>query len=464
MRLVPLIVFGFVAFATGCGDDSKPGSDASSDTTSDTTSDVGGDAADAADTGSPGDAADTGGGDTSEPKTAILERPSSDDFTCSEGVAPTQPSVKDWQPAAAVAVGDAVWALQFGQSNVYFGKIESDGSLGTRHDLGATSWSVGAADAVADGPSVTLVWAEYTDGGQTVRHAVVDTAKGVTTAAHELFTVGGIGAISLVANGATLAAAWSEQNGEGASKVRFARLDADGIDGEIVDVIDGGQSYAGLASAMVAYKTGFALSWSQALPDDLATYERWFVRLDSAGKKVGEPLRISPAATTGGTSYGEPWDGGGHPMLVVGDDVWVAYTHNFYNNDFSNPEGATTLHIAIVDPDGDVRDEPFNPTVINVNQGQASLFAFGGAVGVAWTGGTAIYICGGCYVDYDLQIALVDPTTLELAADKLTHTHNDHGYNRPRIAVVGDDIYTLAWHDFHALGFPAIARASCVAK
>lgn len=432
MQLPTRYLIGLVAFACGCGDDAHPG---------------------------------TGGPDTSDLETPILERPSSDELACSEGVAPTQPSVKDWRPAAVVAVGNEVWALQAGEGEMFFGKIDADGTLGTRHDLGPMTVAYGEGAAHADGSSVTLVWAEFHDDTAALRHAVVDVAKGVTTPKHDLVTANLLRDISLAANGTTLAAAWSEEpDEEGAAKVRFARLGADGIDGEIVDVVADDGAYGGLAPAMVAYKAGFALSWSEGAPggDDTPS-ERWFVRLDAHGQKTSEPLRVSPALTEG-FAYGTTFYSGASSMLVVGDDVWLAYFGGFSKPDFENPEGTGILRIAIVDANGHVIDVPLNPAVTNKLQTEGNLFAFGDAVGVAWTGGTTIFECAGCFVDYDLQVALIDPTTLELVADPFTHTHNAHGYRNLRVAVAGNDIYTLAMQDFHAISFPAIARATCVPK
>lgn len=436
-----VVAWGFLG---GCGDSGASG--------------------DVADTSPIADTADTAdGADTTPSEGPIVERGSTDRFACHESLAPTQPAVKNWSAAATVVANGRTWALQTGDQKLYLGAVGADAKLGTRWELPTQSWSVASAAALADGAIVTLVWSEYQDaGGQVLRHARVDVDEGIVTAPHDLASSSSFGTVGLARNDGVTGLVWSEASGGSEGVVRYARLDADGFDGTPTELGRGADPSTS-GAAITGRGAGFAVSWSKPATGDATAYELWLQAIDAAGTPQGAAARVSPEATAG-HSFGSGWNQGARPMLAVGDELWIAYTETWSNGDFMNQHGATDLFVAVVTADGSIARHPVNRSVVDQNSTQASLFAYGSAVGLTWTAGTAIYICAGCYVDYDLHVLLIDPTTMTPAAPVVVHTHNAHGYSRPRTTVVGDAVMTLAWQDFHALGYPAVAITTCTER
>jgi hypothetical protein len=86
-----------------------------------------------------------------------------------------------------------------------------------------------------------------------------------------------------------------------------------------------------------------------------------------------------------------------------------------------------------------------------------------GGIGLAWTSGSIIWICGGCITDYDMHFVVIDKDTLVPASDVVTHLHQTNGINAPIVAVDGSDLLTASNLDFHALTIPATGSISCVA-
>jgi hypothetical protein len=66
-----------------------------------------------------------------------------------------------------------------------------------------------------------------------------------------------------------------------------------------------------------------------------------------------------------------------------------------------------------------------------------------------------------CFVDYDLRTVLLDAKTLSPVSAPATHSHQDHGFNFPRVALLGGDVMSVSQQDFHALSRPATAVMAC---
>jgi hypothetical protein len=120
--------------------------------------------------------------------------------------------------------------------------------------------------------------------------------------------------------------------------------------------------------------------------------------------------------------------------------------------------------LAVVPADGDVAQHPLQAAEDGVTATDATLFRLDGKLGVLWSEGTIIFVCGGCYADNDLKVVLVDPDAIVPASAIATHAHADHGYVGPAAVVLGGDVLSVSTQDFHALSFPAVAVMTCVAE
>jgi len=412
------------------------------------------------------DASTTDGGDaTSPPGTPVLEREGTGAWSCDEELAPTRPADQDWYVQGAVAVGDAVWALRSGNEKLAFTRVGADGAWGTSHALTYGRWVMGGATPIARGSEVTLVWVEEAAeaGGRALRHAVVDTTSGVSTAAHTI-----VGATSAYANAPSLVRvddatylAWGAGDDSGRVTLRFARLSAAGALEGAVDLRTIDQAWNGITPAMVRTGDGFTLAWSE--PNAQSGYELWVMRVGDQGEVAQAAQRISSTASAN-EHFGAAWEAGVSPLLQVGDRTWIVYTRSHFNNDFADPKGGVDLRLAVIDAAGAVTTHDVNTPVDGRSHTQASLSAFGDLVALTWVQGATIYICGGCFVDYDIRHVLLDPDVIVPVSAIVTHTHADHGYRRPMPLVIGDAITTLASQDFHALSYPAAARVACEAS
>jgi len=447
MRATHLLYMNLVWALVGCSDGGAKGDagDGLGDAGDDTTTDVGAD------------------GDTATPPEApVLEREGTISMSCSEALAPTQPADREWFVLAGVEVGGAVWALRSSFDGLELTEVGDDAVLGTSHVLDLGKYTTGYGSAATDDTEVSLVWAEGLDsGGQVLRHARVDTVGGVLVDAHDIAgtSAAAIGAPRLLPASTGWALVWSTTGDDGRSRVRFGRLDDAGALSGAVDVAGVADAWNGLAPAAVAIEGGYAVAWSEPLAGGSAS-EVYYATIDAAGAAVLPRRRVSPAGTAA-RKFGSPWEMGAEPMIAFGDAVWLVFQEATFNGDFSNPEGAADLQLAIVDAAGNAVLHPVNRSTVNVNETQPALYRMGDAVGLTWVKGSAIYICAGCFVDYDIKTVLIDPATVTPVSAVATHTHNAHGYRRPLSFVTGDAVMTLASQDFHALSYPAVAVMRC---
>ncbi|MCC6619750.1 MAG: hypothetical protein IT385_00765 [Deltaproteobacteria bacterium] len=403
-----------------------------------------------------------GGHDGDGEGTPILERVGAITRTCGEALRPTQPADRDWFVQAGVAVGEEVWVLRSGSDKLALTQVGTDGTWGTDHPLTVGRWVTSGGAAVARGSEVTLVWVEEATeaGGQALRHAVVDTASGVVVAPHTI--EGGtstyVSAPALVATDEALFMAWGAGQESGRATLKLARLtDTGALEGaRPLHAVE--QTWNGLQPSMV--KAGGALTIVWSAPNAESRYELWMMKVDDAGDELVEPRRISGAAGAG-QAFGAAWEAGQVPMLAVGDDVWLVYAASSFNDDFADPEGGVDLRLAIIDPAGEVTTHEVNRHANGVSHTQASLSRMGDHVALTWVQGATIYVCGGCFVDYDIRHVVVDPGTVTPVSAIATHSHDDHGYRRPLPFVLGDRVVTLAAQDFHALSYPTVAVMTC---
>ncbi|MFO0749690.1 MAG: hypothetical protein U1F43_29075 [Myxococcota bacterium] len=420
------------------------------------------------DAGAPPDTGTTPDADASEPGDgdepvepqgpALVERAPLDTTTCSETLAPMTPALKDWVPLAAVALDDAVWALQAifdaqsGAQSLAIGRVERDGSLGARTALpSANVWSDVALAAL--GQDLFALWHDLVGR---LTYAVVDATEGTIT------TQGEVGASGLGALVVRDEAVFVVVGGGAGLEVRRSS-GAEPAEPVTLDAAPGNVT----ALSAVATPAGLAVAWSATGADPDAS-DLWLQRADATGAPVGGRLRVSPAPRAG-HSYADAFYGGSPKgaatLLAVGDDLWATYTDGWV--DFNGVEGpagytgAIELYLAVVHADDRIDRYPLDTPTVGRASGPASLFHVGSAVGASWAAGSTIFVCAGCFVDNDIHLLLLDPASLTPLAAPFVHAHRDHGVYRLRPVLVGDDVWTLATQDFHGTpGWPALAIAS----
>jgi hypothetical protein len=397
-----------------------------------------------------------------DPDVPILERAPRVTHACEETLPPTATEPHDWYAGGLVGDGSQAWVARVAMK-VGVSTVATDGSLGTLTELASSDGGAMGPVLAAQGGRLAAAWLEWLPaGGQALRVAFAK--DGVATAPK---TVPGSQADTLSppavapAEGGGVAVFWADQQGSSARQ-RFARLDDKGdLAAGPVTITAPGDESADAQRAIVPWKDGFAAVWTRtSWSTGATTSDVVLVRLDPDGNVLEGPRRVSREPGPGETA-GLPLRRTGTPLLAIGDRLWLAYQLAWFDNDFSNSKGWTVVELVEVEAAGQETVHRLQAPIENVNATDATLYSLGGKLGVTWAAGTAIYICGGCYVDYDLKSVLLDPDGPVPASAPVTHTHSDHGYAGPGTVVLGADLLTVAAQDFHAISIPSVAVIRC---
>ena len=147
--------------------------------------------------------------------------------------------------------------------------------------------------------------------------------------------------------------------------------------------------------------------------------------------------------------------------MKVGDAYWVTYSEELINYDAM--VGSAIIRVGVVDGEGNATLHALQAPVDQIENRAPTFVQLSDGIGLAWTSGSIIWVCGGCITDYDVHFVVLDPETLVPASQVVTHLHQNNGINSPAVAVAGDDLLTGGNLDFHALTIPATGTMRCVA-
>jgi hypothetical protein len=232
------------------------------------------------------------------------------------------------------------------------------------------------------------------------------------------------------------------------SRVRFARLDADAaVVGDIVDVATAETSPQ--TGAFVELPTGFAATYTYAGSDA----ETHLVFLDAEGRVQGEPVVLGSARP-----------GVGQSLLVRGDELIVAYggeDGSYGTSDVAGYIGLARFELstrALAAPVVRVQ----SPTV-HREATHPVLFAMGQDIGLLWSRGSVIYVCGGCMPDNHLELVVMDGDDFTPVTELLTIPNLEPmgGFVHPLIAPVGAHLAVAATLQFHIAGAAASGAVRC---
>ena len=364
-----------------------------------------------------------------------------------------------------MAAGDALFVAPLGL----------DGTVGERLVLDADpGYSRGAAMARLSGEHASeflVAWGHMReDGAEALRVATVsiDAVTGKATLTHVGKDVAEVGwltirSIQLVPTeggvDAYLAASAFDASTAPGAPLRVVPLAADGA---LRAGAGGLRSLVEDASdpSVVATANGTAVVWTASGAE---ASEVFFGRFDADGWAVAGPRRLSVAGVENGGS--RTADRGARALIAAGDKLWAAWSEWQFNGNWQAPEGHSTLRLAVLDQDGNGPTFEVQAAENDVvNQG-ASFFVNGDHIALTWLRGTAIHICGGCYVDYPVKVVLLDPATAAPVSEVASlDPVNGHGHSSAHFAVLGAGIVMASTLDFHALTRPATAAFACGPK
>lgn len=455
MKLSTLILLGIAL--TACGDDGPGLTDSGSGSGSGSAT---------GETAGTGETESADGGSTTDgvptDPTPILEREPMITHACEETRAMEQPAgAANGRRDALVALGGEYFVLGASEG-LALSSIALDGTTGSEVVLEPEAFAFQSATSVVVDASIATIWTYTAGTSQALRYAVVDDALGTVVAPKDVGGVTGAyltTAALLPAAAGELALLYAEADAGGETLLRFVPLDSSGdATTTPVDVAELGPMYGMVsASAAATPDGGYAVSYTVG---GYGGSEVFFVILDADGTARFEPRRISRASGDGW--FSDLGDARRRTVLPVGDRFWVAFTERWIDPDPDAMNGNVVVMLAVVDADGESESHRLQAPVDGKNNISPMLVELDGRVGILWTTGTIIWICGGCITDNDLELVLLDPDAIVPASNVVTQIHPQvNGIVLPVGEFVGADMLTVASLDFHALTLPASGALRC---
>ncbi len=405
-----------------------------------------------ADTGGSGGALEggSGGGDDEEiggtagvpnepDGTPILEQPLDGGYACDVDEPLSLPKLPG---SGALVAGEApslFWSDT--QDKVIRGATLDAAMAGvpyTVHDSQGNTYTLAAA---RNGDSITLLWEEADGTTRRLYSAQANDAGEVVTEAHVLPGATPINAgAALVPFRDGYAAVWVEGGGE-ESLMRFASLDAEGeLVGSPKTLLEGNVARI---DALVALEDAFALSYTGF---DIKQFSA-FVAFDAEGAPYREPIVL-----------GEPGVG----LIRRGDYVVAAWS---VGTGDPGSAWASNLRIGRFDdrgrPVGDVFE--LQAAVLHEQNWLPAWVAVGDDLGLVWSRGGVIYVCGGCIPDDHLEFVVLDGDTLARKSELVTieNQETSGGLLRSRIVASGSGLTIATNVTYHVTAEAALATLTC---
>jgi hypothetical protein len=369
----------------------------------------------------------------------ILEQPLDGGYGCEVEEALSLPKLPG---NGALVVGEApslFWSDA--QDQVIRGATLDGATVGapyTLHDSQGKAYTLAAA---RNGDRITLLWEEAEGTTRRLYSAQANEASEVVTEPHVLEGAAPINAgAALVPFGDGYAAVWLEGGGEGYVS-RFARLDAEGeLVGSPKTLLQGNVARI---DALVALEDGFALAYTGF---ELKQFSA-FVAFDAEGALYREPIVL-----------GEPGVG----LIRRGDYVVAAWSAGTGD---PGSAWASNLRIGRFDERGRPVGEVFElqAAVLHQQNWLPAWVAIGDDLGLVWSRGGVIYICGGCIPDDHLEFVVLDGDTLARKSELVTieNQETSGGLLRSRIVASDSGLTIAANVTYHVTAEAGLATLTC---
>ncbi len=416
------------------------------------------DAGGAADTGGRADAGGSGGaleggsggtgdeeiggtaGVPNEPEgTPILEQPLDGGYACEVEEPLFLPELPGNGALVAGEAPSLFWSDA--QDQVIRGAKLDGATVGapyTLHDSQGNTYTLAAA---RNGERITLLWEEAEGTTRWLYSAQANDAGEVVTEPHALpgATPNSAGA-ALVSFADGYAAVWVEGGAE-ESVTRFARLDTEGeLVGSPKTLLEENVSRI---DALVALEDGFALAYTGFENKQFSA----FVAFDAEGTPYREPIVL-----------GEPGVG----LIRRGDYVVAAWS---VGTGDPGSAWASNLRIGRFDdrgrPVGDVFE--LQAAVLHEQNWLPAWVAVGDDLGLVWSRGGVIYICGGCIPDDHLEFVVLDGDTLARKSELVTleNQETSGGLLRSRIVASSTGLTLATNVTYHVTAEAGLATLTC---
>ncbi len=333
---------------------------------------------------------------------------------------------------------------------VSWSSLGFDGALGAVHALplvGAGYLGQLTTRQVDD--RISFLWSESLNGEAQLIFASVDASGEVVVPSHAL-TSGAAQRLSplLAPAGDGYLVVWTRQStgGAGGNAIELQRVGADGkASGDVRVLLEATGMLQ--STELVAQGSGFALLFSQVdyATDTQGTY---YLRLDESGAPQGEPLKLGTG--TGSTS-----------SVARGDELLVAWTDAQGSFDSKR---SVTIRVGAIDASGARRGPSYalQAPVVDTQNVDPHWVSMGDDVGLFWSQGSVIYICGGCFPDNELRFVVLDGKDLTRKSEVLElPSPIAFGLLSPLALRAEDEILTIASATHHTDAEGASATIRC---
>lgn len=370
----------------------------------------------------------------------ILEQPAPGGYACELDAPLVLPQLPPNGALVAGAAPSLFWNEV--QTELIRGALLEGTTAGTPYTLRdpapGDAYTVAAA---RNGERVTVMWQEFDGDTRRLFSAQVDDSGDVITEAHALpGTAPNTSDVALVSFGDGYAAVWAE-GFDDETAYRFARLDAAGdLVGSPKTLLGGRVSRV---DSLVALQDGFAMAYTAFDGTQISK----FVAFDAEGTPYREPVTL-----------GEPGAG----LIRRGDYIVAAWAHG------SGDRGsawAANLRIGRFDDRGRAAGDVYElqEAVVHEQNTFPAWVELGDDLGLVWSRGGVIYVCGGCIPDEHLEFVVLDGRTLAKKSEVVTIENQETmGGLLGSQVIANESVLTVATNvTYHVSAEAGLATISC---
>jgi hypothetical protein len=350
--------------------------------------------------------------------------------------------------------------IENSENRVVSSSLAPDGTLGTPTLLYEATYPtpIGVHATLAnaqDGYALAWVQGEhYFDTEKKLVFALVDPDKNtiIGTPSTLASTTGVLEDPILVAKENGHAIVWVSGE-KTANELMFASIGTDGASSQPKSIAKSCDLNLG---EMVRFKEGFALTFERRTSYETG-FETWMVIMNAEGTPIGDPIRLNGDIPFPG------WNGTQSSLIARRDELLVAWSVT--EGDDMMSSAATTLHVARFDAAGTLVSQVYElqAPVTDRELINPAWIDLGDDVGLLWSEGSIIYICGGCIPDNQIRFVVLDGDDLAPKSDVVTlvNESSEVGLMAPAAARQGDDVIIVASIQHHVWAEGASGTVSC---
>jgi hypothetical protein len=400
----------------------------------------------------------------------ILDRTPDLAYDCTGALPVTEPVDRSWNGngwtyGLAESGGDVMFGRieregdQFGiptAVEALISTLSADGTRGTPTAIPiATPDEVSSVAMASSGSSVLFAYADRS-GAHVFRVTGTDVV-GPTSVLPAAGTSDRV-VIAMRSDGGAILFGSTDENGQ--TQYRLQTIDLNGAPvGSPFQVVRA-TTYFNPGANIIATADGYAVAWRDRVTE---TGEIYFRLFDATGQPAGDTKTVYMGSTDQEAGASVGFEATRVPFIAIDGGFLVAWVEAKIAFD----SGAyAVVAVAKLDASGNrIGDRALlmNPEV-DIDHVEPEFFVHGDSVGLAWSRGTHIYICGGCVPDHSIRLVLLDPDRL-IPVSGVAEIDDDGGGLLFRSMLSnGTDIFAVFRIVFHVTSQGGLAAFRCTPR